>query len=893
MVSAAERYARFKKTQSVQESALLEDFIAGLNFPIDDFQIQALKSIDAKKSVLVAAPTGAGKTLIAEYGIEKALHDQQRLFYTTPIKALSNQKFRDFSEMFGVANVGLLTGDRRINPAAPILVMTTEILRNMIYSESEDLGDLGWVVMDEVHYLADKFRGAVWEESLILLPDSVKIICLSATVSNAEEFGLWLESIRGQIDVVVSEKRPTPLWRLVYQEKKLVDLFTKTKVSPEGVLNPILVNSYGKAKRNDSRQSFKRGGLTDQDRMSLILDLDKTNKLPGIFFIFSRNGCDKAAESLTRSNFTLLNKIEREQVLAIVQERTHGISQDDLAALDFSQFCELVSRGLATHHAGMLPIFKEIVEELFQDSLIKVVFATETLSLGINMPARTVIVESLRKFDGVKHVDLTPGEFTQLTGRAGRRGIDDEGYSVVPITAGVSAQTVASLASARTYPLRSSFRPSYNMSLNLIDKFGPKRGLEYLERSFAQFQLDRQVSHLVTRSHEIKSQVKKAAEDIGVDLDIVKDYFLLNNEYQTMLREDRIKQSFSNHLNDLNENRLRPGAVIHLHDQPAEIFVVTDVNMAKGNLSVVSVASYQKFSWEDINAWPEVYDYVRIPRGFNPRDKIARKRLIAQVRKRPFVSIQRTDLDKSEIAILGDKLKIHPFHDLTDKDIKLTKCSKLIRLENDLSKLELKISSRTSSLARQFRQICNMLEHLGYISADELLTDKGENLSNIYAECDLLLAECLSLGVLENLTTNELAAVLSVFIYESRNSSDEKTFTLPTRNTKQAVIRVENILASIRELEGSRNIQLTRSIDAGFANAIHDWLIKERLDVILLDSDLVPGDFVRWVKQLIDLCNQISNCNIPDSLRKQVKEVKKAATYGIVSASDSLALQIE
>jgi ATP-dependent RNA helicase HelY len=186
-----------------------------------------------------------------------------------------------------------------------------------------------------------------------------------------------------------------------------------------------------------------------------------------------------------------------------------------------------------------------------------------------------------------------------------------------------------------------------------------------------------------------------------------------------------------------------------------------------------------------------------------------------------------------------------------------------------------------------------MLEHLGYISADELLTDKGENLSNIYAECDLLLAECLSLGVLENLTTNELAAVLSVFIYESRNSSDEKTFTLPTRNTKQAVIRVENILASIRELEGSRNIQLTRSIDAGFANAIHDWLIKERLDVILLDSDLVPGDFVRWVKQLIDLCNQISNCNIPDSLRKQVKEVKKAATYGIVSASDSLALQIE
>lgn len=894
MPSAAERYARFKLHGSIREKVLLDNFISGLEFPVDDFQMQALKSIDSSNSVLVAAPTGAGKTLIAEYGIEKALHDQKRLFYTTPIKALSNQKYRDFSEKFGAHNVGLLTGDRKINPGAPILVMTTEILRNMIYSESEDLSELGWVVMDEVHYLADKFRGAVWEESLILLPVNVGIICLSATVSNAEEFGLWLESIRGKINVIVSEKRPTPLWRMVFHDRKVIDLFSVKKNGEEGILNPILVNAVGKTKRSVPSQNFRRGGLSDQERMSLILDLENKHKLPGIFFIFSRNGCDKAALSLTKSNFTLLSRSERDKALALIKERTYSISQEDLEALDFNQFNELAARGIATHHAGMIPIFKEIVEELFQASLIKVVFATETLALGINMPARSVIVESLRKFDGVKHVDLTPGEFTQLTGRAGRRGIDDEGYSVVPITPGISAQTVASLASARTYPLRSSFRPSYNMSLNLIDKFGPERSLEYLERSFAQFQLDRQVSHLVKKSREIKDQISKTVEDIGSDLYEVKDYLVQFNEYQALVREDRIKRAFNNNLHDLNENKLRPGAVIHFSNKPDDIFVVTDVNMAKGNISVVSInGGYQKFTWDEMSAWPEVYDYIRIPRGFNPRDKIARKRLIMQVRKRPFAAMNKNELERSEILDLQSKLELHNFHRLQDSELKLAKCTKLLRLENDLEKLELKIDSRTSSLARQFRQICDMLENLDYIATDDTLTHKGQNLSNIYAECDLLLAESLNSAVFDNLTNSELAAVLSVFIFESRNSNDDKQYSLPTKNTRLAIMKIERILAHIRDLESSRNLQLTRSIDPGFANAIHDWLLKERLDVILNESDLVPGDFVRWVKQLIDLCNQISNCNISDQLRKQVRDVKKAATYGIVSVSDSLALQVE
>lgn len=887
MSTAAERYARFKQQKSVDSSPLLNKFLARLQFPIDNFQVRAITAIDANESVLVAAPTGAGKTLIAEYGIEKALDSNKRLFYTTPIKALSNQKYRDFVDLFGEKNVGLLTGDRKINPHAPILVMTTEILRNMIYSESQNIKDLGWVVMDEVHYLADKFRGAVWEETLILLTSEVGLICLSATVSNAEEFGKWLGSVRGSISVIVDENRPTPLWQLVYHEGKLINLFNQEVNGKPTDLNSAVLGPKSKRSVSDKSSRFHRGGMDSIERMQLINELDSENRLPAIFFIFSRNGCDKAAKGLTTRNFSLLTKGERDDVLHLCKLRTSNIDLDDLNAVDFDEFLSNVSKGIATHHAGMLPIFKELVEELFQMGLIKVVFATETLALGINMPARTVVVESLRKFDGTKHVDLSPGEFTQLTGRAGRRGIDKEGYSVVPTSAHVTPQVVASLASARTYPLRSSFKPSYNMSLNLIDKYGVDRSVKYLESSFAQFQLDRQVSHLVDRAKNLEIRFQEAKQQIGDEYEVLKDFFIKTEEFNSLEREARIRKAFQNTITDRNDNTIRAGAVVSFNSQN-NTYVVIDVNMAKSNFNVISLDfGYQKLNWNDLHSWPIVFDYVKIPRGFNPRDKLARKRLLNQVKTKPAFVPTENARDGSKISELRNQLDYHPFHDVDDHEKKFKLIGKILQIENDLVKMQNKIGNRTSSLGRQFKQISGLLKERDYITEDNLLTPSGVVLSKIYAECDLLIAESIKRGFLNDLTNAELAAILSVFVYEGKQIQDGYTTSVPTQKVKRVLSEIESLLVELQMDEASRNIAKTRGIDASFAIAIHDWVCRVNLDTVLEESNLAPGDFVRWVKQILDLSNQLINSEVDESLRRQLREVKNQANYGIIYISDS------
>jgi ATP-dependent RNA helicase HelY len=891
--TAADRYAQFKRNKSIERTPLLNKFLARLDFPIDDFQLQALTAIDSSDSVLVAAPTGAGKTLIAEFGIEKALASKKRIFYTTPIKALSNQKFRDFVALYGEGNVGLLTGDRKINPYAPVLVMTTEILRNMIYSESQDIGDLGWVVMDEVHYLADKFRGAVWEETLILLPKEVGLICLSATVSNAEEFGNWLASVRGSIKVVVDEKRPTPLWQLVFHDGKLSSLFAQQIGSKASELNPAVSKSRSVRSSQPKSSKFQRGSINPIERLELINILEFENKLPAIFFIFSRNGCDKAAHNISSNNFSLLSKMERERVLEICKMRTLNIDLDDLRAVDFDEFLSYVSKGIATHHAGMLPIFKELVEELFQLGLIKVVFATETLALGINMPARTVVVESLRKFDGTKHVDLTPGEFTQLTGRAGRRGIDDEGYAVVPTAGNISPQVVASLASARTYPLRSSFKPSYNMSLNLIDKYGLDRSVKYLESSFAQYQLDRQVSHLVERSRNLEKKFEDSKVQFGDEYEIVKDYFLKNEELNVLEREMRIKKAFQNTILDRNDNMIRPGSVVSF-DSSNNVYVVVDVNMAKSNFSVISLTSgYQKIHWNDIENWPIVFDYIRIPRGFNPRDKLARKRLLNQIKTKPIFDIVESKNQGTAVDDLRSQVSEHPFHSLHEQDRKIKLMRTVSQIEYDLTKLQNKIGNRTSSLGRQFKQISNLLKEKEYITDDNLLTSSGLVLSKIYAECDLLVAESIGRGYLQGLTNSELAAVLSIFIYEGKQLQEGYATSVPTKKVKEVLLAIESLLADLQVEENSRGITQTRNVDASFTVAIHDWVSRVNLDTVLEESNLAPGDFVRWVKQVIDLSNQLINCDLDESLKQQLRAVKKEANYGIIYISESSLVNIE
>jgi ATP-dependent RNA helicase HelY len=533
--SPAERFADAKlkaKTSEVDEFAKL------LRFPLDDFQEESCRAIARGSGVLVAAPTGAGKTVIGEFAIHLALQRGQKVFYTTPIKALSNQKYQELITRYGEERVGILTGDNNTNSSADIVVMTTEVLRNMIYANSLNLMNLGFVIMDEVHYLADRFRGAVWEEVILHLPRDVRLVSLSATVSNAEEFGAWLDEVRGQTEIIVSEKRPVPLNQHVLFGAELIDLFQNS--NGDNRVNSELVSMHAAKLRTPAIKSNRpgryKGSYQNEPKIpklskpEIIEELEDQDLLPAIFFIFSRAACDAAVKSCQQSNLRLTTTEERKEIRAIVEERCREIADEDLATLGYFEWLSNLERGVAAHHAGMLPAFKEIVEELFLKRLVRVVFATETLALGINMPARTVVLDRLDKFNGEGRVQITPGEYTQLTGRAGRRGIDTQGHSVIQWAGNLNPEMVAGLASKRTYPLVSSFRPTFNMAVNLITAFSRARAREVLETSFAQFQADRSVVHLARTIRDREISLSGYAKSMECHLGDFTTYAKLRRE---------------------------------------------------------------------------------------------------------------------------------------------------------------------------------------------------------------------------------------------------------------------------------------------------------------------------------------------------------------------------
>ena len=545
MSTPAERYAAAKLRG---QHPVTTEFLLTFDFEFDPFQITACHAVEDGKGVLVAAPTGAGKTVVGEFAAYFALQAGKKCFYTTPIKALSNQKYSEFVAKFGEDRVGLLTGDTSINGEADILVMTTEVLRNMLYAGSNTLTNLGCVVMDEVHYLADKFRGAVWEEVLIHLMESVQVISLSATVSNAEEFGEWLGEVRGDTEVIVSEIRPIPLFQHVLIGNRLMDLFEQP-----GKINPEILQREREAIRRSALGRNRRGRFTEpSDRLSrsdIIEKLQREGLLPAITFIFSRVGCDAAVKQCLHAGLRLTSPEERIEIRQTALRYTQNIAEEDLEVLGFEEWLTALERGIAAHHAGLLPSFKGAVEDLFQRGLVKAVFATETLALGINMPARTVVLEKLIKYNGEAHVPITPGEYTQLTGRAGRRGIDIEGNAVIQWSPTVDSASAAGLASTRTYPLRSSFSPTYNMAINLISRFGRETARRSLESSFAQFQADRAVVGLTRQIRKNEAAIEELMKDAQCHLGDFAEYARLRRsikEVEVLLSRRDQRKTFDN-----------------------------------------------------------------------------------------------------------------------------------------------------------------------------------------------------------------------------------------------------------------------------------------------------------------------------------------------------------
>ncbi|WP_026412973.1 DEAD/DEAH box helicase [Actinomadura oligospora] len=905
--SPAERYRAYRARTEGNGPALL-DFRTLYDFELDAFQIEACRALEAGSGVLVAAPTGSGKTLVGEFAVHLALLGGGKCFYTTPIKALSNQKYADLVRRYGPEKVGLLTGDNSVNGEAPIVVMTTEVLRNMLYAGSQTLAGLAFVVMDEVHYLADRFRGAVWEEVIIHVPESVRLVALSATVSNAEEFGEWLQEVRGDTAVIVDELRPVPLFQHMMVGTRLYDLFVeqgkgegrRAKLNPQ--LTRMAVEEVRRAKVNQGRRTGRRRAPRPQRfrpplRPDVVERLDRAGLLPAITFIFSRNGCDAAVLQCLHAGLRLTSKEEAEEIRAHVELRTDDLDPSDLHVLGYHDFLAALERGIAAHHAGMLPRFKEIVEELFTRGLIKAVFATETLALGINMPARTVVIEKLDKWNGEAHVDLTPGEYTQLTGRAGRRGIDVEGHAVVVWGPNVEPASLAGLAGARTYPLNSSFRPSYNMAVNLVGAVGFERARNLLEQSFAQFQADRAVVGLakqVRKNEEALAGYAKAAE---CHLGDFMEYAALRRRLSDREAELSRERSASRRAEAARSlEHLRPGDVILVPSgRRSGLAVVLDPGLGRRSdgaapLVLTAGASVQRLSIHDFPRPVEPVDRIRVPKSFSPRNPQMRRDLASTLRNK--VSGDTRDRrrvrdtptgDDGEIGRLRAELRAHPVHGCDQREDHARWAERFFRLERETEQLRRRVEGRSQVIARTFDRVCGVLQQLGYLDGEDV-TDEGRRLGRIYNELDLLTAESLREGLWEKLDHAELAACVSALVYESRQPDDATAPRTPAGAVQEALAGMIRLWGQLDAVEKDNQVSFLREPDLGFAWTAYRWAKGDDLDEVLFDGDMTAGDFVRAVKQLLDLLGQVADAAEPNShIRKTARRAMDAMRRGVVA----------
>lgn len=915
----------------------LERFTAELPFALDDFQRRACAALEAGRGVLVCAPTGAGKTVVGEFAVHLALAGGGKCFYTTPIKALSNQKHTDLCARYGKDRVGLLTGDLSVNAHAPVVVMTTEVLRNMLYADSPALQGLSHVVMDEVHFLADRMRGAVWEEVILHLPDEVRLVSLSATVSNAEEFGGWIQTVRGDTAVVVDEHRPVPLWQHMLVGKRLFDLFdygdTDNPEPPTGGRRPRVdpqltrhIAHRREADRLTDWQPRRRGagpggrpGYGPLMRPDVIGILDGAGLLPAITFVFSRAGCDAAVKQCLRSPLQLTSEEERARIAEVIDHRCGDLADADLAVLGYYEFREGLLRGLAAHHAGLLPVFRHTVEELFTAGLVKAVFATETLALGINMPARTVVLERLVKFNGEQHAALTPGEYTQLTGRAGRRGIDVEGHAVVlwhPSDDTADPAHVAGLASTRTFPLRSSFAPSYNMTINLVNRMGPVAAHRLLEQSFAQFQADRSVVGLVSgveRGERLLAQI--TAELGGHDAPIL-DYARL----RAQISERERAQARASRLQRRRAAgdalaALRRGDIITInHGRRGGLAVVLEADPDSSEPRPLVLTEQRwcgRISSTDYTGAIPPLGSMPLPKRVEHRQPRVRRDLASALRSAadgltmPTGRARRggrgdadPDVDP-ELAALRARLRAHPAHHAPDRETTIRVAERILRIEADNAQLRKKIAAATNSLARTFDRIVGLLTERGFITAAHgddgvpTVTADGRLLARIYSESDLLVAECLRTGAWDGLGAAELAAVVSAVLYETRGGDGPggpPAQEAPTAPLRRALAQTARLSATLRADERRHGITASREPDGGFVAAVYRWSRTGDLTTALAAADaaasgtaLSAGDFVRWCRQVLDLLDQVRNAAPDPTLRKTAKSAIDTVLRGVVA----------
>jgi len=764
--------------------------------------------------------------------------------------------------------------------------MTTEVLRNMVYADSPELDSLKWVVLDEVHFLQDPYRGPVWEEVLIHCPAHVRFVCLSATVSNSGELGEWITALRGPTTTVLEHRRPVELDPLYLVGDRSSDHDHLVPLLVDGVNNP----EGDKFDAAPNTVRHQRGGprrrFHTPRRLEVLDRLESEGLLPAIYFIFSRNGCSEAAQQALDAGVRLTEPEERSRIRTIVEEHTAMLDDRDLDVLNYDRFLAAMEMGVAPHHAGMVPAFREAVEQCFVEGYIKMVFATETLALGINMPARSVVIERLSKFNGEGHEVLSPGQFTQLTGRAGRRGIDDHGSAVVLWSPFQTFDQVATLAASREFPLISAFRPTYNMVANLVDRTDRESAEHVLSLSFAQFQTDKAVVGLRRSADRIITELDALPIITDLPVSEVDEYIVLMEEVRRLKRHRRggaaeIQSALSS---------LRPGDVVErITENGRRLLVIISVSHRKGGAVKVRAVTARgsEVSIDVDNAGGPLVPValVTLPVPFAPADPKFRAEAAARLRK---VNIKKNRAERRREASSVEydsaliAMESHPLHNRRDREDLLSGSKVRRRLSMELERAERRIAQRGSDLAARLTSTLEVMEQTGHSSGWHL-TEAGQRLRRVYHECDLLISLALTDGLLDGLSPAEVAGIASCFTYEHRSSEPPPPPSLPTKELRNRFKRLERLSGSLGRVESSSSMPVSRAPDAGFADVAHAWASGRPLDSVV-DEDLTGGDFVRNIKQLIDLLTQLSELCQTIETRSSCQRAVEALRRGVVTA---------
>ena len=897
--------------EATEVDEAIEQFAVFYSFRLDPFQRDAIETFLSGDSVMVAAPTGTGKTVVAEFGVYESFRRGGRVIYTTPIKALSNQKFRDLRAIYG-DNVGLLTGDISENKEAPIVVMTTEVLRNMLLQTPWDLDAVDCIIFDEVHYIADPERGTTWEEAIILCPQHIQLICLSATVSNAQEIADWITRTHRPIRLITHFERSVPLSLFYFLDKKL-----HLVIDDEGRQVADFPHTGGEVRRQMSR-----GGLTNEQRRQaeqaepqpweVIQALAADEMLPAIYFLFSRRDCEEFAQRLTVMRPNLVRAVATEQRIEhLVQSYLGEMRLEDQELRQVQQISAFAHQGIGFHHAGLLPILKQLVEVLFSQGLMQVVFATDTLALGVNMPARTVVIGRMTKWDGRRRRPLIPNEFQQMAGRAGRRGMDARGSVVVPYSPWMTFHEVLGIATGELEPVRSSFAVRYNTVLNLWDPPHGNRVRHMLQQSLSQFQSARRVRELETAVLDVGRRVDDMPQGCLIGLEagdeLLDDYRGLNSSINALHgRERRIRRDIDE-LRVNFESRpwpeptrqalrrafhdLPPGAVVHLRSGGWAVFVGRGSRGGVG-LFLVDRAVRLLVEYRQIDYLAPPTETVPVPPALQHHDvEIDDAGALAgddavEALWRDVASLDLPDLDAAAVehrraveerlgqererlelelhdlreqsGSLGRARSIHPCHACPRRkehqnNVKIVAAMERERgiFEADLGKELTNEEERVRRIIRGIRDVLHRFNYLyrGYPTA------KADTLANVFDTDGLIICEMIDRGYLDRLSPSDVAETFSWFAYD-RDFRLGNTFALP----KELVLlrrRLEDLEQEVLAAERVNGLFISTGHNDGFYGAMRAWCHGATMSRILEQIELSEGDLVLTFNKTLDLMRQV------------------------------------